>query len=366
MANTTEPSLIVSLDERSYPIYIQPGLFKNKAFFSLWRSKKNIMIVTNETISPLYLEGIKAQLSSNENRVLHTILPDGEEYKSLDILNTVFTELLEHSFGRDSLLIALGGGVIGDLVGFASACYQRGIPFVQIPTTLLSQVDSSVGGKTAVNHPLGKNMIGAFYQPKSVIIDTDCLKTLPPREFSAGLAEVIKYGIIFDLPFFEWLEENIEHIMDLDENALVYTIKRCCELKADVVMRDETEQGDRALLNLGHTYGHAIEAHLGYGKWLHGEAVSVGMLMACETSLKLGLMHSESLIRVKNLLKKANLPILAPSEMTANDYIPHMLRDKKVLEGKLRLVLPIEIGQSVVKNNVDQQIILHAIERCSK
>ncbi|SES63911.1 3-dehydroquinate synthase [Thorsellia anophelis] len=364
MEKLLDPALTVKLGDRSYPIYIEQGLFANKHIFDSIKSNQKVMIITNTTIEPLYLESIKTCLKDKTNNIQSLAIPDGEQFKSLETSNTIFTSLLEQNFSRDSILIALGGGVIGDLVGFAAACYQRGIDFIQIPTTLLSQVDSSVGGKTAVNHPLGKNMIGAFYQPQSVIIDINCLSTLPAREFSAGIAEVIKYGIIFDSDFFNWLERHIEKLMALDPVSLKYAIKRCCELKAEVVERDEKEQGDRALLNLGHTFGHAIEAQMGYGNWLHGEAVSVGMLMACETAIQLGCMKDEQKVRIQQLLAKAKLPIKAPDTMPIESYMPHMMRDKKVLAGKLRLVIPIGIGQATVKQEINQEIVIKAIESC--
>lgn len=263
--------------------------------------------------------------------------------------------LLSGNHGRDTTLVALGGGVIGDLTGFAAACYQRGVPFIQVPTTLLAQVDSSVGGKTAVNHPLGKNMIGAFYQPQLVLIDTLCLQTLPEREFAAGLAEVIKYGIIWDADFFGWLEENISRLQQQESAALSYAIRRCCEIKADMVASDEREHGVRALLNLGHTFGHAIEAEMGYGNWLHGEAVAVGMVQACYTARLRGEMTDQQVDRVKRLLLAAQLPISGPETMGLSQYLPHMMRDKKVLAGQLRLVLPLGIGSAQVVSDVTEQ-----------
>ena len=279
----------------------------------------------------------------------------------METWNQILTALLANNHTRNSILIALGGGVIGDVAGFAASAYQRGIKFIQVPTTLLSQVDSSVGGKTAINHPLGKNMIGAFYQPQAVVIDINCLKTLPPRELSAGLAEVIKYGIIMDSEFFNWLETHIDDLLNLDVDALSYCIYHCCKLKAQVVAADETEQDMRAILNLGHTYGHAIEAELGYGNWLHGEAVSVGMLMAAQTAKLLSKLTDKDIERIKNLLIKAKLPVKRPERMTIESYIPHMLRDKKVLSGQIRLVLPTKIGAVEVIDVVDKQLILEAI-----
>lgn len=322
------------------------------------------MIVTNETLAPLYLDGIRSVLEQAGVRVDQVILPDGEQYKSLAVLNDVFSALLQKPHGRDTTLVALGGGVVGDLTGFAAASYQRGVRFVQVPTTLLSQVDSSVGGKTAVNHPLGKNMIGAFYQPASVVVDLDCLRTLPAREMSSGLAEVIKYGIILDADFFVWLEDNMDALLALDMNALAYCIRRCCELKAEVVAADERENGLRALLNLGHTYGHAIEAEMGYGNWLHGEAVSAGMMMACYTAHRLGQFGLGDIARVKTLLTRAGLPVTGPQVMKADAYLPHMMRDKKVLAGELRLVLPKAIGQSEVRSGVSHEMVLASIEDC--
>lgn len=353
--------LMVTLQDRSYPITIGEHLFNQFAPFLL-NNKQRVLVVTNNTIAPLYLLPIKTTLEAQQISVDHVILPDGEKYKTLETWQQIFTALLENNHTRQSTIIALGGGVIGDMAGFAAACYQRGIPFIQVPTTLLSQVDSSVGGKTAINHPLGKNMIGAFYQPQSVVIDITCLKTLPLRELSAGLAEVIKYGIILDDSFFVWLEENIDKLLALDTEALSYCIYRCCELKAQIVAADEHEQNIRAVLNLGHTFGHAIEAELGYGNWLHGEAVAVGMLMAAETARLLGNLNKSDVLRIKNLLLRANLPVNRPEQMQVESYLPHMLRDKKVLSGKLRLVLPTAIGKSEVIDGVAQSLVLEAIQ----
>lgn len=325
--------ITVNLAERSYPISIGAGLFEDPAYLSQVLSNKNtnqkVVVISNVTVAPLYADKILHQLKQLGCDASLLELPDGEQYKNLDVFNQVMNFLLEGSYARDVVIIALGGGVIGDLVGFASACYQRGVDFIQIPTTLLSQVDSSVGGKTAVNHPLGKNMIGAFYQPKAVIIDTNCLSTLPEREFAAGIAEVIKYGIIYDGAFFDWLEENLDRLYTLDEDALTYAIARCCQIKAEVVAQDEKESGIRALLNLGHTFGHAIEAELGYGNWLHGEAVSSGTVMAAKTSLLRGLISEEQFERIVALLRRAKLPVHTPDSMSFDDFIKHMMRDKK-------------------------------------
>ncbi|WP_219952017.1 3-dehydroquinate synthase [Dickeya zeae] len=354
----------VTLGERSYPITIAAGLFNDAASFMPLKVGDQAMLVTNETLAPLYLDKVRSLLESSGVRVDQVILPDGEQFKSLTVLEQVFSALLAKPHGRDTTLVALGGGVIGDLTGFAAACYQRGVRFIQVPTTLLSQVDSSVGGKTAVNHPLGKNMIGAFYQPASVVVDLDCLKTLPARELSSGLAEVIKYGVILDRVFFEWLEAHIDEIRRLEGAPLAYCIRRCCELKAEVVAADERESGLRALLNLGHTYGHAIEAEMGYGNWLHGEAVAAGMMMAAHAARRLGQLSADDVERIKALLLRAGLPVTGPSEMAPQAYLPHMMRDKKVLAGELRLVLPTAIGQSEVRSGVSHELVLASIADC--
>ncbi len=355
---------MVTLGERSYPITIAAGLFNDPASFWPLQSGDPVMLVTNETLAPLYLAHVKAMLEQAGVRVDTVNLPDGEQYKSLSVLDTVFTALLERPHGRDTTLVALGGGVIGDLTGFAAACYQRGVRFVQVPTTLLSQVDSSVGGKTAVNHPLGENLIGAFYQPASVVIDIDCLKTLPPRELASGLAEVIKYGIILDDAFFIWLENNLDALLALDGRAMAHCIRRCCELKAAVVAADERETGQRALLNLGHTFGHAIEAEMGYGNWLHGEAVAAGMVMAARTAQRLGQFSETDIARIIALLQRAGLPVNGPDTMAPEAYLPHMMRDKKVLGGELRLVLPLAMGKSEVRAGVPHEVVLSAIADC--
>lgn len=359
--------ITVSLGERSYPISIGAGLFNDPAHLSFLNhfqqsAKQKVVVISNVTVAPLYADKILSLLEQQGCEASLLELPDGEQYKSLDTFNTVMSYLLEGNYARDVVIIALGGGVIGDLVGFSAACYQRGVDFIQIPTTLLSQVDSSVGGKTAVNHKLGKNMIGAFYQPKSVIIDTDCLATLPKREFAAGIAEVIKYGIIYDEAFFVWLEEHLDKLYALDEQALTYAIARCCQVKAEVVAQDEKESGIRALLNLGHTFGHAIEAELGYGNWLHGEAVSAGTVMAAKTAHLQGLISEQQLERMINLLKKAQLPVHTPEQMTFADFMKHMMRDKKVLAGELRLVLPTSIGTAEVVKGTPESIIEQAID----
>ncbi|MDW6018696.1 3-dehydroquinate synthase [Vibrio plantisponsor] len=355
--------ITVSLGERSYPISIGAGLFNDPALLSL-SPKQKVVVITNHTVAPLYADKITALLDQKGCISSVLELPDGEKYKTLETFNTVLSFLLEHNHSRDVVIIALGGGVIGDLVGFAASCYQRGVDFIQIPTTLLSQVDSSVGGKTAVNHPLGKNMIGAFYQPKAVIIDTNCLATLPEREFAAGMAEVIKYGIIYDEAFFFWLEQHMDELYALDEQALTYAIARCCQIKAEVVAQDEKESGIRALLNLGHTFGHAIEAELGYGNWLHGEAVSAGTMMAAKTAQLQGLITEQQVERILSIFKRAKLPVHTPESMSFDDFMKHMMRDKKVLAGELRLVLPTSIGTSDVVKGVPETIIEQAIDYC--
>jgi len=355
----------VELKERSYPIHIGTGLLTNTDCYPL-KSGNKVMIVTNPTVAKHYLSTVMDTLEKIGCLVEHVLLPDGEQYKTLDSLHLIFTALLKANHGRDTTIVALGGGVIGDVAGYAAASYQRGVRFIQIPTTLLAQVDSSVGGKTAVNHELGKNMIGAFYQPSAVIVDTLTLNTLPKREVNAGLAEVIKYGAILDFSFFQWLEQHIDDLVALEQNALQQCIARCCQLKADIVARDETEKGDRALLNLGHTFGHAIETHLGYGNWLHGEAVAAGCMMATALSEKLGDLTPHDVARLEKLLARANLPTVSPDSMTAQDYLPLMMRDKKVLNGKLRLVLLKALGQAYVATDVPQEQVIEAINRCTQ
>ncbi|GAB3239461.1 3-dehydroquinate synthase [Pseudaeromonas pectinilytica] len=356
--------LNVELADRSYPISIGSGLLAQRDLFTQAIRGRRVMIVTNETVAPLYLQSLQQTLDGYQLDAC--VLPDGEAYKTLDSFGQIMTALLEGGHGRDTTIVALGGGVIGDLAGFAAASYQRGVAFIQIPTTLLSQVDSSVGGKTGVNHPLGKNMIGAFYQPKAVIIDTDCLATLPRRELSAGLAEVIKYGIIWDAEFFAWLERNIAGLLALDASLLIQAILRCCSIKADVVSQDETETGVRALLNLGHTFGHAIESEQGYGNWLHGEAVAAGTMLAARTALQLGLLNQAQVMRIRTLLAAAELPLSAPAEMDFPVFMRHMMRDKKVLAGKLRLILPTNIGQADLFSDVSETVLQAVIETDSR
>lgn len=343
--------LTVELGERSYPIFIGQDLLGQADLVVPYVAGSQVMIVTNETVAPLYLERTKAMFAEFDVSV--TVLPDGEQYKDLKTLNLVFDQLLEQRHSRKTTLVALGGGVVGDMTGFAAACYQRGVEFIQIPTTLLSQVDSSVGGKTGVNHPLGKNMIGAFHQPNAVIIDTNTLNTLPAREVSAGIAEVIKYGLIRDEGFFQWLEANIENIIALDPAAIAHAIEVSCQCKAGVVSEDEREGGVRAILNLGHTFGHAIETHMGYGEWLHGEAVAAGMVMAADLSCRQGWISTGDVSRIVKLLEKSMLPVAAPVEMSVERFRSLMSVDKKVIDGGLRLVLMNKVGDAFVTENFE-------------
>lgn len=345
----------VDLQERSYPIYIGSGLLNQHHLIANHVVGTEIAIVTNETVAPLYLGRLFLALEGY--RCIEIILPDGEQYKNRDELEQIFDALLEARFSRRCTIIALGGGVIGDMAGFAAACYQRGASFIQIPTTLLAQVDSSVGGKTGVNHPLGKNMIGAFYQPRCVLADTDTLNTLDDRQLRAGLAEVIKYGLIRDVELFIWLERHIEQLLAREPGALAHIIEQSCRNKASVVAADERESGLRAILNLGHTFGHAIETGLGYGTWLHGEAVAVGMAMAADLSRRRGWLSSVEVERVIALLQRAGLPTLAPQEIDQARFLELMAVDKKVIDGRLRLVLLRQLGQAVVTDDFEPRLL---------
>ncbi|AMK76466.1 MULTISPECIES: 3-dehydroquinate synthase [Methylomonas] len=338
-------------NDRSYPIYIGSGLLAQADLLTRHIRSKQVLVVTNETIAPLYLA--KLQTALGDYQVETVILPDGEQYKTLQYLEKVFDQLLAKKFSRNATLIALGGGVIGDMGGFAAACYQRGIAFIQIPTTLLAQVDSSVGGKTGVNHPLGKNMIGAFYQPQCVIADADVLDTLDDRQLSAGLAEVIKYGLIRDPGFLEWLETNMPKLLARDKDALAYAIERSCVNKAEVVGEDEFESGVRATLNLGHTFGHAIETGSGYGHYLHGEAVAIGTCFAADLSRRLGWLNDADVNRIIAVFKAANLPVTPPKEMTTEHYVDLMAVDKKNIDGKIRVILLEAVGKASLPVNVD-------------
>jgi 3-dehydroquinate synthase len=353
-------TITVSLGERSYPIHIGAGLLSGSAELVAATPAKQVLIVTNETIAPIYLARVETAFADRQRRSL--ILPDGEQYKNLDGFGRIIDELIDGGFHRDACVVALGGGVIGDLAGFAAACYQRGIDFVQLPTTLLAQVDSAVGGKTAVNHPRAKNMIGAFHQPVAVVIDTDTLATLPPRELAAGLAEVIKYGLIVDLEFFEWLETVLPRLLAQDPALLARAIRRCCEIKAAIVAEDEHEHGRRALLNLGHTFGHAIEALGGYGTHLHGEAVAIGMQMAAETSVELGMIDAADAARVGALLERAGLPTRL-SGISIRDMLGRMRLDKKAGSAGMRLVLLERLGSAVVEPAPEAAVLEPAMAR---
>lgn len=353
-------TLHVNLGDRSYPIHIGAGLLSQPEFVASHVMGSQVCIVSNETVAPLYLEKTLALFSSKSCDSV--VLPDGERFKNLDTLNLVFDALLSKRHSRQTTLVALGGGVVGDITGFAAACYQRGVNYLQIPTTLLAQVDSSVGGKTGVNHALGKNMIGAFHQPVCVLADTDTLNTLDDRELSAGLAEVIKYGLIRDMEFFRWLEDNIEKLSGRDPQALAYAIERSCRNKAEVVAADEKEGGVRATLNFGHTFGHAIETGTGYHSWLHGEGVGVGMLMAADMSMRLGWIGNEDVHRIDSLIDRAQLPTRGPADLETTRFIELMGVDKKVLHGKIRLVLLHGLGNAVVTDDFDPALLRATID----
>ena len=352
-------TLHVELGDRRYPIFIGSQL-DPKTLLAPYIKGQQVMIVTNTTLEQLYLSHYVHDLESLGKKVATCVLPDGEKYKNLENLNLIFDALLEAGFNRDCTVLALGGGVIGDMAGFASACFQRGVYFIQVPTTLLSQVDSSVGGKTGINHPLGKNMIGAFKQPEVVMADMAQLRTLPARELSAGLAEVIKYALLGDLEFLAWLEQHMDGLLAGDESLLAQAVYRSCAHKAKIVANDEKEQGERALLNLGHTFGHAIESYLGYGKWLHGEAVATGMVMAADLSQRMGWISAEDLQRTKNIIQRAKLPISCP-KIPLDEFLSYMAHDKKVLNGQLRLVLLEQLGQAVITKEFDVEKMKQAI-----
>jgi len=346
----TMQTLQVSLGDRSYLIHIGQDLLSQADLILPHLKRKQVAIVSNTTVAPLYMAKLAEPLRAAGVKVIEIILPDGEAYKNTETLNLIYDALLQNRCERSTTLIALGGGVIGDMTGYAAATYLRGVPFIQIPTTLLSQVDSSVGGKTGINHPLGKNMIGAFYQPQLVLADTETLKTLPARELSAGVAEVIKYGLIRDIKFFDWLETNMTKLMGLDTAVVSEAIYRSCQNKAEVVAADEHENGERATLNLGHTFGHAVENAMGYGVWLHGEAVAAGTMMAADLSKRLDWLTDAEVMRIAHIFKAANLPIQAP-KLGVDKYIDLMGLDKKVVDGKIRLVLQQGIGKSVVTSD---------------
>jgi 3-dehydroquinate synthase len=347
--------LQVELGERSYPIYIGSEVLKQPDLYRRHIKSRQVLVLTNETVAPLYLDAVLTNLQ--DYTVETVILPDGEQFKTLEFISRIFDRLLSSKFSRNATLIALGGGVIGDMGGFAAACYQRGIAFIQIPTTLLAQVDSSVGGKTGVNHPLGKNMIGAFYQPRCVIADADVLDTLDDRQLSAGLAEVIKYGLIRDESFFNWLEQNIGALLARDKEALAFAIERSCRNKAEIVAEDETESGVRATLNLGHTFGHAIETGTGYGAYLHGEAVAIGMCQAADLSRRKGWLNDEDVERIIRLILTARLPVKPPESLSPGQFLELMAVDKKNLDGNIRLILLEKIGQATLPIYVEQNLL---------
>lgn len=354
-------TLYVELGDRRYPIFIGSQLNAGE-LLAPYLQGQQVMIVTNTTVADLYLEQYRNAFLALGKTVASCCLPDGEKYKDFQHLHLIFDALLEAGFNRDCTIVALGGGVIGDMAGYAAASFQRGVNFVQIPTTLLSQVDSSVGGKTGINHPLGKNMIGAFKQPEAVLADMAVLNTLPDRELSAGMAEVIKYALLGDVEFLTWLEQYMPALMQRDKDLLAEAVYRCCQHKAEIVARDETEKGDRALLNLGHTFGHAIESYMGYGAWLHGEAVAVGMVMAAELSQRMDWISVDDVARVKAILQHANLPVQSPN-IPLDEFLAYMSHDKKVLNGQLRLILLKSLGQAIITKEFDvdamQQSILH-------
>lgn len=365
-ASAAVQQVSIALDERSYAIAIGTGLLDEPAFYADLPAAASALIVSNTTVAPLYAQRLHAVLQQRYANVHLVTLPDGEEYKTWETLNLIFDALLGHGCDRKTVLFALGGGVVGDMTGFAAASYMRGVPFVQVPTTLLAQVDSSVGGKTAINHPLGKNMIGAFYQPRLVLCDLATLNTLPVRELSAGLAEVIKYGPIADMAFLDWLEAHIDALLARDVEALAHAVRRSCEIKAWVVGQDERESGLRAILNFGHTFGHAIEAGMGYGAWLHGEAVGAGMVMAAELSCRLGLVDTAFVARLTVLVQRAGLPVRGPvldAADNAGRYLELMRVDKKAEGGEIRFVLIDGPGQAVMRAAPDA-LVREVIDAC--
>lgn len=355
-------TLTVALGDRSYPIHIGAGLIRQAELIASRLPQARAAIITNTTVAPLYLDLLRQALDAYGVNCVSVILPDGESFKNWETLNQIFDALLNNRCERSTALIALGGGVIGDLTGFAAAVYQRGVPFVQVPTTLLAQVDSSVGGKTAINHPLGKNMIGAFYQPLAVIADTDTLSTLPDRELSAGLAETVKYGLIHDPAFFDWLEHNVHRLVKREPEALAHAIERSCAIKAEIVSLDEREEGLRAILNFGHTFGHAIETGVGLGTWLHGEAVAAGMVLASKLSQKLGLIGADEVSRTIRLLSTAGLPTEAPG-LGLERYLELMGHDKKVRAGRNRFILLKQLGEAFISEDVARSALADVLRR---
>jgi 3-dehydroquinate synthase len=354
-------SIRVELGERAYPIHIGAGILDDSSLYAAHVGGGRVAVVTNTVVAPLYLERLRRALAAAKIDAVEIVIADGEQTKEWHTLDRVFDALLEARCDRQTPIVALGGGVVGDLAGFAAAVYQRGVPFIQVPTTLLAQVDSSVGGKTAINHARGKNMIGAFYQPLAVVSDVATLATLPPRELRAGLAEVIKHGLALDRAFAEWIEESIERLVAGDAEALIYAVKRSCELKAEVVAEDERERGRRAVLNFGHTFAHAIETGMGYGKWLHGEAVAAGMVMAAELSARTGLIGEDDVRRVRKLVARAGLPVAGPAALAPERYLELMAVDKKVAHGRVRFVLLDGVGRAVLRADPGERIVRQVI-----
>lgn len=356
-----DEQILVNAASATYPILFQDGGIDDSSFYTKYVRGDKALIITNDIVGPLYLKRVRKGLEKAGKIVFEVVLPDGEEHKSIKSLSAIWDACMRARLDRKSSIIALGGGVVGDVAGFAAATFVRGVPFMQIPTTLLAVVDSAVGGKTAINHPGGKNMIGAFYQPQVVLVDSTVLSTLNEREIAAGISEVIKYGVIRDWTFFEWCETNVEKLMDRDSTALRYAMRKSCEYKAQVVAEDEKESGIRAILNLGHTFGHAIEASMGYGNWLHGEAVAAGMVMACKMSEKMGLIDGEVTKRLEKVLVKASLPVRPPPSVTLELFMTYMSVDKKVESGKLRLVLLRAPGDAFVTSDFDQELLFDTI-----
>ena len=355
-------TLELSLGERSYPIHIGSGLLEQHRLITAHLRGDQVLIVSNDRVAPLYLGRVRKALARQQVKTL--VLADGEQHKTLETAARIFDYLLEQRFARDCTIIALGGGVVGDITGFAAACYQRGVDYIQAPTTLLAQVDSSVGGKTGVNHPLGKNMIGAFHQPTCVVTDTATLATLPDRELAAGLAEVIKYGLIGDSGFFDWLELNLPALLQRDDDALIEAIERSCRNKAGLVSGDERESGARALLNLGHTFGHAIETAMGYGNWLHGEAVAAGTMMAADLSRRLGWLDGQTVARMDTIYRRAGLPVRPPTDMSPRQFLHYMSLDKKIMGGRLRLVLLESLGRAVITADYPADALQATLTEC--
>ena len=358
-------SIRVELGERAYPIEVGSGLIDDPARYRPYLSPGKAALVTSTVIAPLYLERVATALRAAGVEVIEVVLPDGEEHKTWQTLNLIFDALLVARCDRRTTVVALGGGVVGDIAGFAAAVYQRGVPFIQVPTTLLAQVDSSVGGKTAVNHPMGKNMVGAFHQPQAVISDVTTLQTLPMRELRAGLAEVIKHGAISDPVFFEWLEVNMDRLVAKDTGALTHAVVRSCEIKAAVVGSDERETGQRATLNFGHTFGHAIESGLGYGHWVHGEAVGAGMVMAADLSARLGMIAGADAARIRALVGRAGLPVAGPGSLAADRYLELMSVDKKAAGGKIRFILLERLGSAVLRSDIPEPLVRATLAACT-